>query len=155
MQLLLLAGVFFGTLLAILAVYNLVNRRELQAADTARAMLRRGINPGAADHGGILRDQRTSDIPFLDRCWPGASSRRVSPPSWSARGRSGAWASSCSPASPGRSLGSWSAQRLGGPVYALVAAVGGGLVPTFLLTRAKRKRIGRFETQLPRGSTCS
>jgi tight adherence protein B len=42
-------------------------------------------------------------------------------------------------------------QRFGGPVYALVFAVLGGLVPTFLLIRAKKRRVSRFETQLPEG----
>jgi hypothetical protein len=45
MELLVLATVFFGVLLTVLAVYVVANRRQLQAAERARAAgwwLRRG-----------------------------------------------------------------------------------------------------------------
>jgi tight adherence protein B len=150
MQLLLLAGVFFGTLLAILAVYNVVNRRELQAADTARAMLRRGINPGAPDHGGILRDQRTSDIPFLDRLLAGRELTARIATELERAGSERRVGEFVLASVAGSIVGLVIGARIG-PVYAILFALGGGLAPTYLLTRAKGKRTRQFELQLPEG----
>jgi hypothetical protein len=82
MELLILAGVFFGTVLAILAAYNAVNRRELQAAETARELLRRGTAATGDNGRGILRDPRTSEIPLLHKLLAGRelTARRVGAP---------------------------------------------------------------------------
>jgi tight adherence protein B len=64
MELLVLATVFFGVLLTVLAVYVVANRRQLQAAERARAQLGGGFDVAAAI--SILRDERSSDIPFLN-----------------------------------------------------------------------------------------
>jgi tight adherence protein B len=149
MQLLLLAGVFFGTLLAILAIYNIVNRRELQAAESARELLRRGGGT-TADNRAILRDERASDIPFLDRLLAGRElTARIS--AELERAGSERRAGEFLLASiAGSIVGLVVGQRVG-PMWALGLALVGGAIPTLLLRRAKAQRIRRFETQLPEG----
>ena len=70
MELLILAGVFFGTLVLVTAGYAYVNRRALAEAEAARARLRAGLDPGGGPIS-ILRDERSSEIPFLNRMLSG------------------------------------------------------------------------------------
>src|SRR3954471_2701967 len=65
MQLLVLGIVFFGIILLIVAFYGLVNREALEASDAAREQLRTGVGGGVAAVS-ILRDDRSSEIPFLN-----------------------------------------------------------------------------------------
>jgi tight adherence protein B len=150
MELLILAGVFFGTVLAILAAYNAVNRRELQAAETARELLRRGTAATGDNGRGILRDPRTSEIPLLHKLLAGRElTARIAEELERAGSerRPGEFVlASVAAAVVGLAVG----QRIG-PVYALVFGLVGGLLPTFLLKRAKKQRVRRFETQLPEG----
>jgi tight adherence protein B len=149
MQLLLLAGVFFGTLLAILAVYGVVNRHELQAAESARSLLLNGSS-GSNDSQSILRDRRSSTIPLLDRMLAG---RELSAYIATQLERAGSTRrvgefvlASVAAAVVGLVLGQRS-----GPAYSIAFALLGGLLPTALLTRAKKKRVEQFEVQLPEG----
>src|SRR5215203_3336757 len=70
MQLLLLGAVFFGIIFLIVAFYGLVNREQLEASDAAREQLRTGA-AGAVSAVSILRDDRSSEIPFLNRLLAG------------------------------------------------------------------------------------
>ena len=70
MQLLLLGVVFFGTVLLIVAIYGVVNRRSLEASDAAREQLRVGT-VGVVGDVSILRDDRSSEIPFLNQLLAG------------------------------------------------------------------------------------
>lgn len=67
-----LAGVFVGTVLVVLAAYTIVNRRRLVAAD----MLRERLAPVATVERGrasILKHGRTSQLEFLNRMLEGKS----------------------------------------------------------------------------------
>src|SRR3569832_537861 len=70
MQLLILAAVFFGLVFLIVAIYGLVNRESLEASEAAREQLRMGGGSAAAAIN-ILRDERSSDIPFLNNLLAG------------------------------------------------------------------------------------
>jgi tight adherence protein B len=70
MQLLVLGIVFFGIILLIVAFYGLVNREALEASDAAREQLRTGTG-GSVAAVSILRDDRSSEIPFLNRLLTG------------------------------------------------------------------------------------
>ncbi len=65
MQLLILAAVFFGLVFLIVAIYGVVNRESLEASEAARQQLRAG-GAGSAAAVNILRDDRSSEIPFLN-----------------------------------------------------------------------------------------
>src|SRR6476469_395861 len=70
MQLLILATVFFGIVFLVVAAYGLVNREALEASDAAREQLRTGSG-GIVSAVSILRDDRSSEIPFLNRLLTG------------------------------------------------------------------------------------
>ena len=72
MQLLILASVFFGLVFLIVAIYGFINRETLEASDAAREQLRTGAG-GAISAVSILRDDRSSEIPFLNRLLAGRS----------------------------------------------------------------------------------
>lgn len=66
---LVLAGVFLGTILLVIAGYVVVNRRELVAGDAFRARL--APAPVAGVTSSILKDDRTSEILTLNRMLEG------------------------------------------------------------------------------------
>jgi tight adherence protein B len=70
MQLLLLTAVFFGIVFLIVALYGLVNREALEASEAAREQLRTGA-AGSVAAVSILRDDRSSEIPFLNKLLTG------------------------------------------------------------------------------------
>jgi tight adherence protein B len=70
MQLLILAAVFFGLVFLIVAIYGLVNREALEASEAAREQLRTG-GAGSVAAVSILRDDRSSEIPFLNKLLTG------------------------------------------------------------------------------------
>ena len=149
MQLLILAGVFFGTLLAVLAVYNVVNRRELQAAESARALLQQRVAAGAPN-ASILRDNRSSEIPLLDRLLAGRELTARIAAELERAGSKRRVGEFILASIAGSVIGLAVGQRVGS-VWALVFALVGGLVPTALLARAKKQRVKQFELQLPDG----
>jgi tight adherence protein B len=69
-MLLVLVGVFLGTLLLIIAGYVLVNRRQLIAADAFRARLA-PAQAGGAVTSSILKEEKASDIGTLNRMLEG------------------------------------------------------------------------------------
>jgi len=70
MQLLILAIVFFGIVFLIVAFYGVVNREALEASEAAREQLRAG-GTGAVAAMSILRDDRSSEIPILNKLLTG------------------------------------------------------------------------------------
>ena len=70
MQLLILTAVFCGIVFLIVAVYGLVNRESLEASEAAREQLRSGA-AGSVAAVSILRDDRSSEIPFLNKLLTG------------------------------------------------------------------------------------
>jgi tight adherence protein B len=69
-QLLILAAVFFGIVFLIVALYGIINREALEASEAAREQLRSG-SLGTAAAISILRDDRSSEIPFLNKLLTG------------------------------------------------------------------------------------
>jgi tight adherence protein B len=68
-MLLVLAAVFLGTVLLVLAGYVLINRRQLIAADAFRARL--APAPAIGVTSSILKDEKASDIGTLNRMLAG------------------------------------------------------------------------------------
>jgi tight adherence protein B len=147
MQLLILIVVFFGIVLLVVALYGVVNRESLEAADAAREQLR-------TSHGGtiaaisILRDDRSSEIPFLNRMLTGrALTTRIA----IELARAG------SDRKAGQFLLTTIAFAVGGLVvgqrYGIFAsftlALIGSWLPFFWLRRMQGKRVAAFESQLP------
>ena len=146
MTLLILAAVFIGTLCLIVGAYIFANRRRLAAAATARERLH-----GAAEvtTKGILRDDRASELPLLDRFLTG---RPLTVSLSEQLLRAG------SRLSPGAFLFAVVACVLAGillgslrgqTIWMLMGAAAGLLLPIFWLKRKIRKRRQVFETQLP------
>jgi tight adherence protein B len=146
MQLLILAAGFFGTALTILSVYLFINRRQLAAAEAARAQLRTGGQ--VVESVSILRDERSSDIPFLNNLLSG-------------REFTTAMAIELAKAGSSRRPGELILLTIGlsvlglvlgyrsGAIGALSGAALGAFIPRLLLKRAQNKRIAAFESQLP------
>jgi tight adherence protein B len=68
---LVLAAVFLGTVLVVVAAYVVVNRRQLVASDAVRARLAPTVVAGVAT--SILKDDKASDIGTLNRMLAGKS----------------------------------------------------------------------------------
>ena len=146
MMLLLLAAVFFGTVLLIVGAWTFVNRDRLAAAESARARLQGGMEIVSAVE--ILRDERLSDIPVLNKMLAGraiADQLQVELQRAGSTRKPGEVITACL---AGAVLGLLVGQRWGPLGALLVAALGGGL-PIFLLKRAQAKRQAAFEVQLP------
>jgi tight adherence protein B len=147
MQLLVLAAVFFGLVFLIVAIYGWINRESLEASEAAREQLRAGgVGPIAAIN--ILRDDRSSEIPFLNSLLAG---RALTSSIAIQLERAG------SDQKTGQFLLTSLACAVGGLVvgqrYALLAAVALGAIGLFLpylwMRRKQAKRQSMFEAQLP------
>ena len=146
MTLLLLAAVFFGTVLLIVGVWTFVNRDRLAATESARARLQGGMEVVSAVE--ILRDERLSDIPVLNKLLAGraiADQLQVELQRAGSERKPGEVLTACL---AGAVLGLLIGQRWG-PIGALLLGALGGGIPIFLLKRAQSKRQSAFEVQLP------
>jgi tight adherence protein B len=147
MQLLILAAVFFGIVFLIVAIYGLVNREALEASEAAREQLRMG-SAGSAAAVSILRDDRSSEIPFLNRLLTGRALTTAIAERLERAGSSqkaGQFLLTCvALAVVGLVVG----QRWG-IVGSLLLAPVGLLLPLAWLTRKHKKREAAFESQLP------
>jgi tight adherence protein B len=142
--------VFLGTGALLVGAFLFANRRELAAKDNALGRLLGGLGAGAAIEGSILRDQRASDLAFLNRLLSGKGVT-----DWAARelARAGARRN------PGEflmacvvtaMLGAVVVTRvLPGAVGVLVGMALGGWTPVLLLRREHTQRVKKFEQQLP------
>ena len=68
-MILLLTAIFLATMAFVVGGYVLVNRRTLEAADMARSRLR--ADGGIEKTISILKDDKISDVPFLNRLFSG------------------------------------------------------------------------------------
>jgi tight adherence protein B len=147
MQLLILGVVFFGIILLIVAVYGLVNREALEASDAAREQLRTGVSGGVAAVS-ILRDDRSSEIPFLNRLLTGralTTSIAIQLERAGSEQKAGQFLlTSAAFAVAGLVFG----QRYGILGSAVFGPVG-LFLPYLWLRRKQSKREGAFEAQLP------
>jgi tight adherence protein B len=143
---LVLAIVFLGAVLVIVAVYVAVNRRQLVAGDA----LRERLAPTAPGTGttSILRDDRTSGIASLNRLLAG---KEFSASLATRLERAGSRMSvgefvlvTVVSAGVGLLIGQRS-----GPLMALVAAAVFAYLPLFNLNRKTSARLKLFQAQLP------
>ena len=71
-MILVLSAIFLATMAFVVGGYVLVNRRTLEAADMARSRLR-GTDGVSERTFSILKDDKISDVPFLNRLFSGRS----------------------------------------------------------------------------------
>jgi tight adherence protein B len=67
-----LTAIFFATMAFVVGGYVLINRRTLEAAEVARSRLR-AAEGGATATWRLLKDEKISDVPFLNRLLSGQS----------------------------------------------------------------------------------
>jgi tight adherence protein B len=66
-----LTAIFFAVMAFVVGGYVLLNRRTLEAAEVARSRLRVADGGGQVTAWRILKDERISDVPFLNRLLSG------------------------------------------------------------------------------------
>ena len=66
-----LTAIFFATMAFVVGGYVLVNRRTLEAAEVARSRLRTAEGPEKTWR--LLKEEKISDVPFLNRLLSGRS----------------------------------------------------------------------------------
>lgn len=144
---LVLAGVFVGTLLVVVAAYTVINRRRLVAADNLRDRLA-PIGPLPTGRESILKHGRTSQLEFLNRLLEGKSFA-----TWLEGALEGAGMRlsvgeyvllTVVAAGAGFLLG----QRFD-VLFSVPAAAIGALIPFLVLRHKQRSRLRRFEAALP------
>src|SRR5829696_3355156 len=147
MQLLILTSVFFGLVFLIVAIYGFVNRETLEASDAAREQLRTGAG-GAVSAVSILRDDRSSEIPFLNRLLAGralTTSIAVQLERAGSEQKTGQFLLTCLAFAVGGLVIGQRYSFLGG----VVAGAVGLFLPVLWLKRKQGKRERLFEAQLP------
>lgn len=146
MQTLILFAVFFGTVFVLLGVFVFANRRQLETVAALRERMRGGA--AAQADVNILRDIRKSAVPFLDRFLTGQT---ITPLIERNIQRAGVRWSVGEFLIASALIGAIG--LLTGQTWGVLAAVGFGafgiLLPTVLLNYLVKKRLKRFETQLP------
>lgn len=147
MQLLVLAIVFFGIVFLIVAAYGVLNRQALEASEAARDQLRTGAS-GTVAAVSILRDDRSSEIPFLNRMLTG-------------RAITTSIAIQLERAGSGQKAGQFLLSSIAGAVIGMVIgqpfgvigsltlAFAGSAMPLLWIRRQQRRREATFEAQLP------
>jgi tight adherence protein B len=141
-----LTAIFFATMAFVVGGYVLVNRRTLEAAEVARSRLR--TTEPSTQTWRLLKDEKISDVPFLNRLLSGRS--------W-IEGLSLQLMRAGSDLKPVTFLMAILISGMAGTVIAgkssgLGAAffmVAGWLAPFLWLRRKQKKRLQAFETQLP------
>lgn len=144
---LVLLGVFVGSALVIVAIYTVVNRRRLVAADLLRARLA-PVGAVMASEQSILKDQRTSQLQFLNRILEGKAA---------ADGIAHLLERAGSRLSVGEfvlltavvaAVGFMVGQRFG-ILVGIPAGVVGATLPYYYMKHRQRVRLTKFEAQLP------
>ena len=141
-----LTAIFFATMAFVVGGYVLVNRRTLEAAEVARSRLR--TTEYSTQTWRLLKEEKISDVPFLNRLLSGRS--------W-VEGLSVQLMRAGSDLKPVTFLTAILISGIFGIILAgkssgLGAAffmVAGWLAPFLWLRRKQKKRLQAFETQLP------
>jgi tight adherence protein B len=147
MQLLILAAVFFGLVFLIVAIYGLVNRESLEASEAAREQLRMGGGSAAAAIN-ILRDDRSSEIPFLNNLLAGRA-LTTSIAELLERAGSTQKAGPFLLMSVAMSVAGLVIGQRWGMLGSVLLAVAGLFAPYVWMKRKQAKREKAFESQLP------
>ena len=147
-MILVLTAIFLATMAFVVGGYVLVNRRTLEAADMARSRLRAGPD-GVERTFSILKDDKISDVPFLNRLfsgrnWVDAISIQLT--------RAG---SDLRPVNfimlevTSGFFGMLLASRMAPGIAPIAVIAAGWLGPIFWLRWRQKKRLKDFEQQLP------
>ena len=145
MQTVLLLGVFFGTAVLVLAAYAFVNRRRLEALSVLRE---RTVGGGLASAVVILRDQRKSAVPILDRILTGQTLTPKLERNLQLAGVKWTVGEYVLSSALFGALALVAAQGLGAALSLLAGTIG-LMLPTWLLQRLATRRLHKFESQLP------
>jgi tight adherence protein B len=146
-QLLILAGVFFGIVFLIVALYGVINREALEASEAAREQLRNGGLHSAATIS-ILRDDRSSEIPFLNTLLTGRALTNAITARLERAGSSqkaGQFLLTC----VALAVGGLVVGQRWSPIASLILAPIGLFLPMVWLGRKEANRAAAFEAQLP------
>jgi tight adherence protein B len=145
MQTVLLLGVFFGTAVLVLAAYAFMNRRRLEALSVLRE---RTVGGGLASAVVILRDQRKSAVPILDRILTGQTLTPKLERNLQLAGVKWTVGEYVLSSALFGALALVAAQGLGAALSLLAGTIG-LMLPTWLLQRLATRRLHKFESQLP------
>ena len=149
MIVLLVTGVFVATLAIFLLVYLWLNRRQIEAVDSARSRLRTAEEPITGTSPRLLRDTSVSSLEFLNSVLSGKAvtaqvGRELARAGWDTK--PGAFLLMILvTAVSGIMVGASLSGATGGLIFGAVGAV----VPVLLLKTAQRKRLQDFQDQLP------
>lgn len=146
-MIILLASVFLATLGVLVGGYILYNRRALAAAEAARTRLR--ARTEADRVRSLLKDDRVSEVPFINRVLSGID--------WVGRlrtvlDRAGV---TMKPAAfllvivVSGLAGTFLGGRMNSSLFAVILTIAGWGAPLYWLKRKQRKRVLAFEQQLP------
>lgn len=142
-----LLAVFLGTILLVVAGYVLVNRRRLVAADTLRARLT-PTAPMVLGSASILKEEKTSDIAFLDRILAGKGLTESIAERLERAGSKMSVGEFVLLTLVSAALGFLIGRRialLAAPLLALLF----GAIPVLVMKRKATARLGAFQGQLP------
>lgn len=148
-QLILLAGVFLGTVGLLIGAYLYINRRSLSAADAALERLRRGDQPGEGGVRSIVRSANVSELPALDRLLAGRGVTAIVAEDMQKAGLVGTPASFILRVALSVALGFTVGYLFRGLLFALLGAIAGFGVPLLWLRSKQKKRLAAFRDQLP------
>ena len=148
-QLILLAGVFLGTVGLLIGAYLYINRRSLSAADAALERLRRGEQLGEGGVRSIVRAANVSELPALDRLLAGRGVTAIVAEEMQKAGLIGTPASFILRVALSIALGFTIGFVFSGGVFGLLGGVAGFLVPILWLRSKQKKRLSAFRDQLP------
>lgn len=146
-MILLLAAVFIAALALFVGGYVLVNRRSLAAAGVAKSRLTAGQ---AFDKSwNLLRDERVSTVPFLDRLLSGQRGIETLRLKLDRAGSAMRPATFVMLTVLLGATGTFIGGRTNDGILTLLFTAVGWAGPFYWLRRRRRKRLGAFETQLP------
>ena len=145
---LVLAAVFGGTLLIVIAAYSYFARERIAARDAVRQRLLGDAAIAAAGNVSILREDRASSLEFLNRLLEGKSLTASVAAQLDRAGMKMTVGAFLLTVALGGGIG-FLLGRLLNPLAALVFAVLGVLAPLINVKRLQGKRTEVFEGQLP------
>jgi tight adherence protein B len=148
-QILILILVFAGTVLLLVGTFAFVNRRRLSESDAALSRLRVvGDRPGAAA-SSILRDERVSDMPFLNRLLSGQSFTATLGVELARAGSKRKPGEFVLISAVAAIVAFAVGQSFVGAPLALLLGFAGAMLPYFSMKRQQAARTKKFEDQLP------
>ena len=142
-----LTAIFLATMAFVVGGYVLVNRRTLEAADVALSRLRAPDGPERT--WSILKDDKVSDVPFLNRLLSGRNWIDAIGVQLTRAGSEIKPTSFVLLALTSGVFGMLLANLVGSGLAGVALMIAGWLAPWFWLSWRKKKRLAAFEEQLP------